>query len=113
MGDFWKFEPDKVCAFGKACGRWQTLLLIIPAMGAILGFRFKAFVLAPATLFVSAITIAVWIAEYRYDASLVILSLFADLALLQIGYFCVLHAQLMIRGKARQRRPVWSPTHFH
>ena len=89
-----------------------TLLLIIPAMGAILGFRFKAFVLAPATLFVSAITIAVSIAS-SYDASLVILSLFADLALLQIGYFCVLHAQLMIRGKARQRRPVWSPTHFH
>lgn len=91
-----------------------TLLLIIPAMGAILGFRFKAFVLVPATLFVSAITIAVSIGS-NYDASLVILSLFADLALLQIGYFvgCVLHAQLMIRGKARQRRSVWSPTHFH
>ena len=40
-----------------------TLLLIIPAMGAILGFRFKAFVLVPATLFVSAITIAVSIAK--------------------------------------------------
>ena len=91
-----------------------TLLLIIPAMGVILGFRFRAFVLGPATLFVSAITIAVSIAS-SYGAGLVILSLFADLALLQIGYFLgsVLHAPLMIRGKAWQRRPMWSPTHLH
>ena len=40
-----------------------ALLLLIPAVGAVLGLRFKMFVLAPAMLLVSAATVAFGIAS--------------------------------------------------
>jgi hypothetical protein len=90
------------------------LLLVAPAMGAILGLRFKAFVLAPAMLLVSAGTIVTGIAG-SHDPGFIVLIVFAGLVLLQMGYFigCILHGHLIFRHKERHRRPVWSPTHFH
>jgi hypothetical protein len=87
-----------------------VLLLLIPAVGAVLGLRFKAFVLAPAAILVTVTTIATGIAS-RHDASFIVLFVFAGLALLQMGYFigCILHAHLT----SGHKRTVWSPRHFY
>jgi hypothetical protein len=91
-----------------------VLLLLTPAVGAILGVRFKTFVLAPATFLVSAFTIAIGVAS-GHDTRFILVVVFAGLALLQMGYFIgsVLHAYLTFKHKERHRRTVWSPTHFY
>ena len=91
-----------------------VLLLLSPVLGAILGLRFKAFVLAPATFLVSAFMIAIGVAT-GHDARFILVVVFAGLALLQMGYFIgsVLHAYLTFKHKKRHRRTVWSPTHFY
>ena len=83
-----------------------ALLLVIPAVGAVLGLRFKMFVLAPAMLLVSAATVAFGIASSQ-GVPFISLMVFAGLALLQIGYFagCVLHEYLTFKPQERDRRP--------
>jgi hypothetical protein len=83
-----------------------ALLLLIPAVGAVLGLRFKMFVLAPAMLLVSAATVAFGIASSQ-GVPFILLMVFAGLALLQIGYFagCVLHAYLTFKRQEHDRRP--------
>ena len=92
-----------------------VLLLLTPAVGAFLGVRFKALVLAPAAFLVSAFTIAIGVAS-GHDARFILAVAFAGLALLQMGYFIgsVLHAYLTFKHKERHRLGlVWSPTHFY
>jgi hypothetical protein len=91
----------------------MVLFPLTAVVGAILGLRFKAFVLAPATLLVSATSIATGVVG-SHDARFIFLSLFAGLALLQMGYFigCILHAYLTFGHKGRDRRTAWFPSHY-
>jgi hypothetical protein len=89
-----------------------ALLLLIPAVGAILGLRFEVVVLAPAMLLFSAVTVAFGTASSQ-GVPTILLMVFASLALLQIGYFtgCVLHGYLTFKSKEHDRRSeraVWS-----
>jgi hypothetical protein len=83
-----------------------ALLLVIPAVGAVLGLRFKVVVLAQAMLLISAVTVAFGIASSQ-GVPFILLMVFADLALLQIGYFtgCVLHGYLTFKSQEHDRRP--------
>ena len=87
-----------------------ALLLVIPAVGAVLGLRFKMFVRAPAMLLVSAATVAFGIASSQ-GVPFILLMVFADLALLQIGYFtgCVLHGYLTFKVQKHDRRHGGAP----
>ena len=80
-----------------------ALILLPPAVGAALGLRFKMFVLAPAMLLVSAVTVAFGIAIGQ-GVPFILLLVFGDLALLQIGYFigCVLHAYLTFKSEEHE-----------
>ena len=82
-----------------------ALLLLILAVGAVLGLRFEVFVLAPAILLISAVTVAFGIASSQ-GVPFILLVVFADLALLQIGYFtgCVLHGYLTFKLQKHDRR---------
>jgi hypothetical protein len=77
-----------------------ALMLLLPAVGAALGLRFRIFVLAPVMLLVGAVTVGFGIAIGQGSASILLL-VFGDLALLQIGYFigCVLHAYLTFKSQ--------------
>ena len=83
-----------------------ALLLGIPAVGAVLGLRFKAVVLAPAMLLISAVTVAFGIASSQ-GVPFILLMVFADLALLQIGYFTgsVLQGYLTFKSQEHDQRP--------
>ena len=80
-----------------------ALMLLLPAVGAALGLRFRIFVLAPVILLVGAVTVGFGIAIGQGSASILLL-VFGDLALLQIGYFigCVLHAYLTFKSQEHQ-----------
>ena len=54
-----------------------ALLLVIPAVGAVLGLRFKVVVLAPAMLLISAVTVAFGIASSQ-GVPFILLMVFAD-----------------------------------
>jgi hypothetical protein len=86
------------------------LMLLLPAVGAALGLRFRIFVLAPAMLLVGAITVGFGIATGQGVAS-ISLMVFGDLALLQVGYFIgrVLHAYLTFKS---QEHDATSPSSF-
>ena len=58
-----------------------ALLLVIPAMGAVLGLRFKVVVLAPAMLLISAVTVAFGIASSQ---GVVISEIAANLSLQEV-----------------------------
>jgi hypothetical protein len=77
-----------------------ALMLLLPAVGAALGLRFRIFVLAPVMLLVGVVTVGFGIAIGQGSASILLL-VFGDLALLQIGYFtgCVLHAYLTFKSQ--------------
>jgi hypothetical protein len=77
-----------------------ALILLLPTVGAALGLRFKMLVLVPAMLLVGAVTVGFGIAIGQGAAS-ILLMLFGDLALLQIGYFigCVLRAYLTFKSQ--------------
>jgi hypothetical protein len=77
-----------------------ALMLLLPAVGAALGLRFRIFVLAPVMLLVGVVTVGFGIAIAQGSASILLL-VFGDLALLQIGYFigCVLHAYLTFKSQ--------------
>jgi hypothetical protein len=83
-----------------------ALLLLILAVGAVLGLRFKMFVLAPAMLMISAVTVAFGIVNSQ-GVPFILLMVFTGLALLQIGYFtgCVLHGYLTFKSQEHDRRP--------
>jgi hypothetical protein len=87
-----------------------ALLLLILAVGAVLGLRFKMFVLAPAMLMISAVTVAFGIVNSQ-GVPFILLMVFTGLALLQIGYFtgCVLHGYLTFKSQEHDRRP-WKRT---
>ena len=71
-----------------------TSLILTAAVGAILGLRFRVFVLAPATLIVGGCAIIAGMLA-GHDTRLVVLSVAGTLALLQIGYIagCLLSKQ--------------------
>jgi hypothetical protein len=81
-----------------------ALLIVILAVGAVLGLRFKIFVLAPAMLLISAVTVAFGIASGQ-GVLFILLMVFTGLALLQIGYFtgCVLHGYLTFKPQEHDR----------
>jgi hypothetical protein len=88
-----------------------VLMLLLPAVGAALGLRFRIFVLAPAMLLVGAITVGFGIAIGQGVAS-ILLMVFGDLALLQVGYFIigrVLHTYLTFKS---QEHDATSPSCF-
>jgi hypothetical protein len=87
-----------------------ALLLLILALGAVLGLRFKMFVLAPAMLMISAVTVAFGIVNSQ-GVPFILLIVFTGLALLQIGYFtgCVLHGYLTFKGQKHDRRHGGAP----
>ena len=62
-----------------------TSLILTAAVGAILGLRFKVFVLAPAMLIVGGYAIIAGMLA-GHDTRFVLLSVAGTLALLQIGY---------------------------
>jgi len=87
-----------------------ALLLLILAVGAVLGLRFKMFVLAPAMLIISAVTVAFGIVNSQ-GVPFISLMVFTGLALLQIGYFtgCVLHGYLTFKVQKHDRRHGGAP----
>jgi hypothetical protein len=87
-----------------------ALLLLILAVGTVLGLRFKMFVLAPAMLMISAVIAAFGIVSSQ-SVPFILLMIFAGLALLQIGYFtgCVLHGYLTFKVQKHDRRHGGAP----
>ena len=82
-----------------------TSLILAAAVGAILGLRFKVFVLAPAMLIVGGCAIIAGMLA-GHDARLVVLIVAGTLALLQIGYIsgCLLSKQRLFIGPLHSRR---------
>ena len=85
------------------------LLIVITAIGAALGARFKVFALAPITLFVITAMIATGLAN-GYDVHFTLFRIFGCCAALQIGYFtvCLVRARVPARTTVHYRRPDWN-----
>lgn len=87
-----------------------VLLIIGTAVGVILGLRLTVFVLVPAMLLATAVTIARGIAS-GHDSRVIALAVLATLASVQIGYIvgCSLSALLRVRITGWHRRPKGEP----
>jgi len=91
-------------------GRQMTILLIvITAIGATLGARFKVFALVPAMLFIITAMIANGMAN-GYDVHFTLFRMLCCSAALQIGYFtfCVIRARWPMQTTVHYRRPNWN-----
>lgn len=73
-----------------------AFLIVSTIAGAILGLRFKVFVLGPATLLVMVAITVIGIANGN-QASAIVFTVFGTSASFQIGYFtgCILRAAIL------------------
>jgi hypothetical protein len=87
-----------------------TLLMLFCMMaGALLGLRFKVFILVPASLLVAAVTIVGGIVS-GHAIGLVVLVTYGTIASLQIGYLaaCMLLEYFPVRATRRFSPPALS-----
>ncbi len=87
------------------------MLLIIGALaGMLLGWRFKVFVLVPATLFLTIVVIVAGVSRGS-EPGMVALTVLGSVALLQAGYMvgCLQHAFILRTSPHRRRRPIDIP----
>jgi len=97
------------CEIAFLKGDAMLAILVFGAItGAVLGWRFNVFVLAPATLFFSTVTIATGIVT-NSDARTVVVVVLAALTLLQAGYIAGSLSLSIFQSEPNLRRSVWIP----